>query len=360
MRRGAAATHVLAAALWSSAPAAAQAPVVGRVLSASGVPMPFALVTIRPSSPDSATVLTDEQGRFRFAPAGRLPAIVRARAIGHRPDSTTVSTDGAVTLTLQALPRTISPTVVRGVQCTEVDLRTGPRDPAVAALLEQARLNAEQFHQLAMQGEFVIPTSHTVQIALERGDTISYTRDSLSGNSLAQPVYRRGDVLTRKGGRWYATIPLAAELASQAFIDAHCFVYGGDDEVSGRPVRKLLVAPSDANTDPDLEGELYLDAETYVVVRSTWRMTRLSAVRGPSSALDVDIFFARSRSGLILPLEMRVSQALNKVRVQNARVSGRIDVYLYGEPAFARDVDAETWAKYSAVVGGPPVRRPKQ
>ncbi|MDX2184498.1 MAG: carboxypeptidase-like regulatory domain-containing protein [Gemmatimonadaceae bacterium] len=349
-----------AAALRSPDQAAAQSPVEGRVLSAAGVPIPFALVTIRPARVDSATVLTDVQGRFRFASAGRLPALVRARAIGHRPDSATVAGDGAVTLTLQSLPRTINPTVVRGVQCTDADLRSGPADPAVAALLEQARLNAEQFHQLAMQSEFVIPTSHTVQITLEGGDTVSYTRDSLSGTSLAQPVYRRGEVLTRRGGRWYASIPLAAELASQAFIDSHCFVYGGDDEVSGRPVRKLLVAPSDANTNPDLEGELYLDAETYVVVRSTWRMTRLSPVRGPSSALDVDIFFARSRSGLILPLEMRVSQLLNKVRVQRERVSGRIDVYLYGEPAFARDVDADTWAKYSALVGGAPVRPPRQ
>ncbi len=333
------------------------------MVSVGGMPLPYALVTLRPASDDSLIVLTDAQGRFRFVPAGRLPALLRARAIGHRPDSVEVQGGTPVTLTLALLPRTIVPTIVRGIRCTDEDLKNRDRDPSMAAFLEQARLNAEQFRQLAIQDDFVVPTRHTMRFALEGGDSAVRSIDSLSGSALAQPGYRRGRVLFREGyvpllrrGAWYVTVPLAAEMASRRFIAEHCFVYVGDDEISGRRVRKLLVAPAERNRDPDLEGELYLDAESFVLLRSSWRLTRLSASRGPVSALSVDVLFNRSRSGLVLPLQMEVWQAINRDRLGRKRVLERTDSYIYGAPAFAREVDEATWARYQAIVSGTPAK----
>lgn len=337
------------------------------MVSVGGVPLSYALVTLRPSSDDSVLVLTDAQGRFRFVPAGRLPAVVRARAIGHRPDSAEVQGGTPITLTLDLLPRTIVPTIVRGVRCTDDDLKRRGDDPSMAAFLEQARLNAEQFRQLAIQDDFVVPTRHTMRFTLEGGDSAVRSIDSLSGSALAQPGYRRGRVLFRAGyipllrrGAWYVTVPLAAEMASRRFVAEHCFVYVGDDEVGGRRVRKLLVAPAERNRDADLEGELYLDAETFVLLRSNWRLTRLSADRGPVSALSVDVLFSRSRSGLVLPLQMDVWQLINRDRLGRKRVLERTDSYTYGEPTFAREVNAETWARYQAIVTGTPAKPRKQ
>lgn len=368
-RRGIAVARALAMALVlllaivPQRQALGQGAVEGRVLSVAGVPLPFALVTLRPASDDSLLALTDAQGRFRFVSAGRLPAVLRARAIGHRPDSLVVERGGAVTLTLDLLPRTIVPTIVRAVRCNSNDLATRGHDPVLASLLEQARLNAEQFRQLATQDDFVVPTRHTLRFLLEGGDSAVRTVDSLSGSALAQPGYRRGRVLFRTGyvpllrrGTWFVSVPLAAEMASRRFIAEHCFVYAGDDEVSGRRVRKLLVAPAERNRDADLEGELYLDAETFVLVRSNWRVTKLSPTRGPVSALHVDVLYTRSRSGLVLPMEMQVWQTINRERLGGRRIQERTDTYTYGEPAFARDVDPATWARYQTIVTGTPAK----
>jgi hypothetical protein len=66
------------------------------------------------------------------------------------------------------------------------------------------------------------------------------------------------------GGKWITlTMPELADFADEAFLDNHCFDYGGLQEVDGDTLIAVDFHPAPAVHTPDVSGTIYLDRTNY-------------------------------------------------------------------------------------------------
>lgn len=330
----------------------AQASVSGRVVSVEGLPLPGAIVTLNPGRADSVQGLTDREGRFRLAAYTMDPVTVRARAIGFRPDSTRARAGDEVELRLALLPRILSASVVRGLQCTKEDYRRQEADSGLQSLLTQARLNAEQLRLATSQLPFLLQTTHHMNLVRPNGDTARHEKRTFAGPELAGAAYKRGRVLFQVKDKWYLVVPMAGELSRPAFLDAHCAVYQGLADVNGEELYHVALAPRREIRTPDLAGDLYLDKVTYVLRRAEYRLVNAERSKSDVSSLELAIVFDRHPTGLVLPLFMTTDQVLKaNPKDPNAPIA-RFDRFEYGDPMFRNDVRPEDLAKFDLLLRG--------
>lgn len=330
----------------------AQASVSGRVFSVEGLPLPGAIVTLNPGRADSVQGLTDREGRFRLAAYTMDPLVVRARAIGFRPDSTRARAGDDVELRLALLPRVLNASVVRGIQCTREDQRRLEADSGLQSLLTQARLNAEQLRLATMQLPFLLQMSHRMDLVRPNGDTTRVERKSFAGPELGGSAYKRGRMLFKLKDKWYVVVPMAGELSRPAFLDAHCAVYQGLVEMNGEQLHHVALAPRREIRTPDLAGDLYLDKVTYVLRRADYRLVNVERSGSDVTAMDLAIVFDRHPTGLVLPIFMTAEQSLKgKPKDPNEPIA-RFDRYEYGDPIFRSDVKPDLLPKFELLLRG--------
>jgi hypothetical protein len=267
--------------LVSRAAAAQNATVVGEVFVAGGDRMPYATVSVLLQG---RQLLTDANGRFVFSvPAGELR--LRFKRIGFVPDDTTIMVAAGDTARLRIeMTRLVIqlPEMIVSGKCTNET----PREPVagfLAELMEQVRQNSETMALLVAQKPFQVRTENTNGL-LDRNQQFTPTRVDtiLRTNPLPDRPYRPREVVfpITEGpykGNTGVRVPELPDIADTAFINNHCFRYGGHARIGTDSVILVEFEPVPwLDREIDLNGTLYLKVDGYQMVGSFTRLNRIT------------------------------------------------------------------------------------
>jgi len=258
--------------------------------------------TVVASPPTGGERFTTDSGTFTMldVPAGTVR--LRFRHLGFTPREMTVTVAPAQTTTLRVALTRVALTlstmrVVADRQCTQ----PGPPDRAVdstlAAVFDQLQQNADRYRLLMHEYPFVSTYEVTEAAVRRRGTLATIGARPARVESKDQWSYEPGRVVRDRGraGAW-VNIPTLDVFADQRFIDAHCFWYGGLVPVDGDTLLRVDFRVADRIDDPDLNGSMLLDRQTYLI-----RRTRLLLSRLPRSLGNGDSAVIVTRFDELLP-----------------------------------------------------------
>jgi hypothetical protein len=231
---------------------------------------------------------TNDSGTFvlRELPAGSF--VVHVRRLGYAPNDLTMTVragaQDSLRVELTRVAMKLAAVQVRADPvCTTPGLRA-VKDSALATLLTQLRMNGEQYRLLSERYPFVYAQERIVSSELKDGETRIDTIDTLLVESKPLWRYQPGKILTRLGrrqrGSLYFNIPTLLDFADPLFLDNHCFADGGLDHLEGRDLIRIDLVASARIKDPDVNGSIYLDPQTFQIRRSALRLSRNPRVSG--------------------------------------------------------------------------------
>ena len=276
--RAAAALFLLLAA----APAArAQEPgaVEGVARSAKdGAPLSLLLVRLVPARAGAAPqgVVTDAQGRFRFAgvPAGEYR--VQVEQIGYeRTLSPVLRVQPGVTaqheIRSSMVPIQLAGITVGGRCLTGAQLAD---DPRLAALWREARKGVETRHAFALQYRYTRTVWQRVAIKPRIGKTSHETRIDTVVNEPDSVRARARRLQESRGTAGYARqgrttftleLPNELELLSDDFLREHCLETSVVEDEGAYALRFRPVRPAGGRVE--VGGVLWVDAKTFLIRR---------------------------------------------------------------------------------------------
>jgi hypothetical protein len=263
-------------------------------------PVPYGTVTIIETG-DSR--FADPDGHFRI---GRIIAgtyTVRARQIGYAPTDTTVRIDSApavttVTLHLARLAPLLEVVKVQGrhsKDCVATGIPDPRIDPGLAATFAQVEENVARFRLLWDEYPFHYTRERVTLLRLDPGGSTIQRTETANYESRSQRAYHVGEVVhneTDESGetRRVMYLPTFRDLADTNFLAAHCFSFGGEEQLSGTPsgrVLRLDFKPARAIASPDVEGSIFLDPARLIVRRAVFRLTKPGTLDPPVVAFSV-------------------------------------------------------------------------
>jgi Carboxypeptidase regulatory-like domain len=291
-------------------------------------PVPYGTVTLLGTD---VARFTDRSGRFRIA---RLPASaykLRARQIGYAPVDTTVAvaagSSSTVTIRMHRVPALLRLVRVQGRRpkaCVATGVPDSTVNPTLAAVFAQVRENVDRYTLLL--DKYPFRYTHEERQVLRGnpgGDSTEFV-DTLTYDSRDRRPYQVGGVIYRAATlrafpvvdstlaqadtgqqpvvrmearvqqRRHMYIPTFADLAQPAFLAAHCFDYGGTSRAKGRDVPTLIrvdFRPASSIKVPDVSGSIYLDADSLVVRRAVFELTKPEAADPPILGFKVTTTF---------------------------------------------------------------------
>jgi hypothetical protein len=252
----------------------------GVVMDTAGTRVPYALVRILPTRTER---FTDVRGAFVFTALPLGAYRIQARQVGYEPFESAVSlrAEGAA-LRIALRPLTIlldELTVTVPGRCTA----PGPPDPAtspeLALIFAELRENARRFAVLADSYPFLYYIERTFTDLGENGAVLWSAADTVEYRSDSRVRYRPGDIiawgpgLAGRRGR-VVRLPSLPDLADSTFHANHCFAFGGVLEHDGRWLLRIAFRAADRLRTPDIDGEAYLDPDTYQLRYLSIRLTR--------------------------------------------------------------------------------------
>jgi hypothetical protein len=298
----------------------------------TGEPVSYGTVTLLGTE---VARFADHDGHFRMA---RLPVqryVVRARQIGYAPVDSTVAVarDSTTLLTIRmhripAMLRLVRVTGRRPKGCVATGIPDSTVDPVLAAVFAQIRENVDRYDLLLK--EYPFRSTHVERQVrrwprggdvVEFIDTIAYEprerRPYRVGGLLYHELVMRQDSVFRDhpvpGGNTHAFVgmrsevvarrrklglPTFADLADPAFLAAHCFEYGGTTRRKGSAdLVRVNFEPAKSIKTPDVSGSVYLDADSLVLRRIVFEVTKPKAAEPPVLGFKVTATFRE-----ILPL----------------------------------------------------------
>ena len=276
--RAAAALVILA----GSSPAAAQTPgtVEGVARSAKdGAPLSLLLIRLVPAVRQAEApqgVVTDVQGRFRFAgvPAGEYR--LQVEQIGHERTLSPVLRVQPGATVQQDIRSTMVPIQLAGItvggRCLTVDQLSS--DPRLAALWNEARKGVETRRAFGRQYRFLRTLRQEIAYKPRIGKMQHETRedivisdpDSVRANSERLLASRKSEGYgTQRRTQFTLSLPNETELLSDEFLRDHCLETAvledeGAYALRFRPVRIM-------GDRVDIQGAVWVDAKTFLIRR---------------------------------------------------------------------------------------------
>jgi len=114
-------------------------------------------------------------------------------------------------------------------------------------------------------------------------------------------------------------LPELGDIADDAFIDNHCFSYGGERDVGGQRSIEVDFRPAERVTQPDIEGSLFFDPVSFLIERGEIRLTKPS----PQLLLMLKTVTVETRYGEIAPgIPIMVSYSAVSVPPESDRAKG--------------------------------------
>lgn len=311
--------------------------VAGRVLAwPDSMPIAGAMVTVEALE---RSTLASRDGYFVLdrLPAGTHTLVIRQ--VGFRPTTMTIrvmalaelpSTEGRYTIGLARLPALLEAVVVRGrgerESCREAGFRGAQVDPRVRPVLEQLQANVERMRDVGSRFPLEYRVARTRHLRVETGALVADRGDTVLRRSDIRRPYAPGQVLVKRllGERGIAGremhVPGVVDLADPQFQATHCFRYGGLERRDGLLLHRIDFAPLDQLYDADVAGSLWLDASTWLLTRSAFRLTRVpSGMR--VRAVEVTAEYREARPGLVVPQALLTVETVRGVKVGGARIT---------------------------------------
>jgi len=264
---------------------AATGVIIGTVVAAGlGAPLGYAVVSIDAIGRER---FTDGSGRFILldVPAGRMT--LRAKHIGYTPADSLVDVRAGDTVRVRielAKAAVQLPAVTSVGNCAKPGAPRREVDPGLFVLFDQLKQNAERSRLLTRSYPFEytvlrIKARQSSRDPTAPPDTVSV--DTLEGNSQRDWRYKPGNMVVMQhdgsGIGEVLILPELGDFADKAFIDNHCFGYGGIEHLEGLPLVRIDFAPADKIKEPDIAGSVYLDSATFQIRRAELALTKPSS-----------------------------------------------------------------------------------
>ena len=271
---------IAVAALHLPGAARAQGGVIrGTITDAEGGTLGYSVVAVLP---EEHRLLTDDVGRFVINGLAPGRYHLSARHLGYLPLDTivTVGADSAPLLDLRLTHITVRLGEMR-VVAPGPCVHPGPPDPdtdlSLAIIFGQLRENADRAITLGAQYPFVFQMERRMLQQMPDGNMRPAGLDTLVIDGGASWMYRRGQVITMVNDHGRSTrqlnIPGLVQLADSEFHNAHCFTYGGVEKINRKRFVRVDFTPFVNIDTPDLEGSVYLDPESYQIMRLVMVLT---------------------------------------------------------------------------------------
>ncbi|MGV3707277.1 MAG: carboxypeptidase regulatory-like domain-containing protein [Gemmatimonas sp.] len=274
---------------WAQTPSGANGSIIrGHVVSATGEPLAFAVVTIVQLDRQQ---FSNAQGRFVFVdlPAGSYRITVRQ--LGYTPAvvEVAVAANAAQDVTV-AMKRVVTQLATVNVGAGWACEKPGrPASGATAQLIdvfEQLEQNAVRLRLLTKEYPFETLTERKRMLrygdGLETLDRIDSVRSASAANARYEPgrvVYEVRE--TGKPPESRLQVPTLLDFADSLFQSNHCFILAGVEEHDGQSDIRVDFKPWSKLKSPDVEGSVYLHPQSFRLLRSELELTRIpKEVRG--------------------------------------------------------------------------------
>ena len=293
--------------------------IVGVVVTKEGgVPLSYSVV----SAPSLGRErFSNASGVFVLAdlPAGTLQ--LRVRHLGYSPADLSVTVRSGMTDTVR-VPLTHIAVRLSAVQvqaypeCRDPGVPKASSDSAFATVFDQLRQNADQYRLLTETYPFIYAVERTLSSVLVNGTTRTDRVDTMVVGS-NRWTYKPGAVVTRIGrarsSQVAMNIPTLVNFADKAFLDNHCFHNGGRETVDDTELLRVDFVAASRIKDPDVNGSMYLDPETFQIRRSVLRLTKI-----PPGLVGLVETEAITRFGEVLPSIPVIADlsSVNRFRIQ--------------------------------------------
>jgi hypothetical protein len=247
----------------------------------TGTPLGHSMVTVLGLERQT---FTSEAGVFSFGALAPGRYRIRVTHIGYTPVESIVEVPAVVPpprLRIELTRISITLGTVRVVAgtptCTKPGRPNPDVDPAFAAIINQLRLNAEHFQLLSDSFPFkykVEQKFHSMRadssLVDPRIETVAF-RSDLHGWE-----YKIGEVVElTHDGKTLMHLPTLRDFASYDFLNNHCFRYSGVDYSDDGPLVHIAFAADVQIRNPDVNGDVYLDARTYQIRRADLQLTKI-------------------------------------------------------------------------------------
>ena len=226
------------------------------------------------------SAFTSDSGWFSFRELTPGQHLLRVRRLGFSPREVSFVVRDGITDTLRVELSRVA------VQLGTVDVKAYPpcvtpgapsseADSTMAAVVEQIRLNAEQYTFLAEQYPYwyltVISRSSKRRRDGEIGREPSFVERYQSSS---KSTYKPGAVIQRRGRDYIFQVPTLVEVADKSFVDAHCWHYGGTEVVEDEPLIRVDAVAFDSLRGPDVNGTFFVSSRTFQIRRSVVHLSR--------------------------------------------------------------------------------------
>lgn len=276
------------------------------VASETGTPLGHSMVTVLGLGRQT---FTSEAGVFSFG--GLAPGRYRLRVthIGFTPVESIVEVpDGAPPerLRIQLARITITLGTVRVIAGTPICTKPGPPSPdadsTFASIINQLRLNAEHFQLLSDSFPFKYKVEHTFQSMRADSSKVDPRKETVAFRSdLHGWAYKIGEVVeVTHDGKTLMHLPTLRDFASYDFLNNHCFRYAGVDYTDDGPMVHISFAADVQIKNPDVSGDVYLDARTYQIKRTELQLTKIPPGIPQVSAVRVTTTFGEISPAIVV------------------------------------------------------------
>jgi hypothetical protein len=247
----------------------------------TGTPLGHSMVTVLGLERQT---FTSEAGVFVFGALGPGRYRIRVTHIGFIPVESIVDVPAGVPparLRIELTRISITLGTVRVVAGTPACTKPGRPDPDVdpefAAIINQLRLNAEHFQLLSDSFPFKYKVEQTFQFMRADSSRVDPRIETVAFRSdLHGWEYKIGEVVEiTHDGKTMMHLPTLRDFASYDFLNNHCFRYSGVDYSDDGPLVHIAFAADVQIRNPDVSGDVYLDAKTYQIRRAELQLTKI-------------------------------------------------------------------------------------
>jgi Carboxypeptidase regulatory-like domain len=309
----------------SVAAQSARGRVVGVVVAReTGEPLSYAIVAA-PSL--QIELFANDSGVFAFdnVPAG--PFRLRVRRLGFAPSEHSVDVSAGITETvrveLSRVAVSLHAVTVRAFPaCHKPGIPTDPSDSTLAKVLDQLRLNGEQFRLLSRSYPFRWKvTARRARKRRADSAVVAYGSESFEMDSRKHKAYRPGRLIARDARSYLFLIPTLLDFAEEAFIDSHCFHFGGLSAINDTALVRIDLVAAESIKDPDVNGSIFLDARTFQI-----RRTFLELSKRIPQVPDMQRFEITTDFGEVLPSIPMISNtfSIRTLDPEYAKVFGEV------------------------------------
>jgi hypothetical protein len=276
------------------------------VASETGTPLGHSMVTVLGLARQT---FTSETGVFAIGALGPGRYRLRVTHIGFTPVESIVDVPDGVPpqrLRIQLTRITVQLGTVRVIAGNPTCTRPGPPGPEVdstfASIINQLRLNAEHFQLLSDSFPFKYKVEHTFHSMRADSSKVDPRKETVAFRSdLHGWAYRIGEVIeVTRDGKTLMHLPTLRDFASYDFLNNHCFRYAGVDYTDAGPLVHISFAADVQIKNPDVNGDVYLDAKTYQIQRAELQLTKIPSGIPLVTAVRVTTIFGEISPAIVV------------------------------------------------------------